>query len=218
MSEKQPFKFLLLNAAYTFIVLAIAILAAMATKIIVNLFLPIDLLPDKGGDYSRNFFLAFPIHGLLSSLVFFAVCYIGSKKVGFKTGFRYRTEISTVSFVIQAVLAVIAYYFLFIYMIEWFLNLPSWYLSGFFAALFGLVDAGNIYNTVAEGAAEIENIWILHYLWLHVILEILFIVGSCVIMRVGRRHGEASAVKEHEAQLAELEQEKERLANAKTLK
>ena len=181
MTEKQPFKYIVLNTAYIFIVLAVAILAAMASRIILNIFVPIDLLPDKGGDYSRNFYLA-------------------------------------VSFVIAAVLAVIAYYFLFVYMMEWFLNLPTWYLSGALASLFGLVDASNIYNTVAEGAAEIENIWLLHYLWLHVLLELAFIVGACVVMRIARRHGEDSAFKEHEAQIAELEQEKERLANAKTLK
>ncbi len=217
MTEKQPFKFILLNAAYTFIVLAIAILAAMVAKIVLNIFLPIDLVADRGGDYSRNFLLAFPIHGVVSAAVFMGVCYFGSKTVGFRTGFRFRQNISTVSFVIQAVLAVIVYYFLFLYMFEWVLNLPTWYLSGFLAAVTGIIDAGNIYNTMSEGFAEIENIY-LHYLWLHVLLEIAFIVGSCVLMRFARRHGEKAAEKEHEAQLAELEQEKERIASAKSFK
>ncbi|MBQ3002189.1 MAG: hypothetical protein IJD82_00500 [Clostridia bacterium] len=217
MTEKQPFKFILLNAAYNFIVLAIAILAAMLVKIVLNLILPIDLQPAQGGDYSRNFHLVFPIHGIVSALAFFAVCYFGGKKVGFNTGFRYRTEMSTVSFVISAVLAMIVYYFLFIYMMEWYHNLPTWYLSGALAALTGIIDAGNIYNNVSEGFAEIDNLYF-HYFGLHILLEILFIVGAAVVMRIARRHGEQSAVKVHEAQLAELEAEKERLANAKTLK
>lgn len=217
MSEKKPLQWILLNAAYTFIVFAAAILAAMVAKLILNLFLPIDLTASQGGDYSRNFLLVFPFHGLLSGAAFLAVCYFGSKTVGFRTGFRYRNQITTNAFVIQAVIAVIVYYFLFLYMFEWWQNLPTWYLSGFLAAVTGIIDASNIYNTVSEGFAEIENIYF-HYFGLHVLLELLFVSGSVVLMRFARRRGEMNAQKEHEKQLAELESEKERIANSKTLK
>lgn len=216
MSEKQPVKFIFLNAAYTFIVFAIAIVASMLTKLVLNLFLPIDLTASEGGDYSRNFLLVFPIHGLLSALAFLGVCYFGSKKVGFNVGFRLRKNISTVSFILQAVLAVIVYYFLFLYMMEWWENLPTWYLSGFLAAVTGVIDASNIYNTVSEGFAEIENLYF-HYFWIHILLELLFIIGSVVLMRFGRRKGEKKAQTEHEAQLAELEAEKQRIAGRKSL-
>lgn len=216
MSERQPAKFILLNAAYTFVVLSIAIFAAMMAKILLNIFLPIDTLASEGGDYSRNYFLVFPLHGLLSAAAFLAVSYFGSMKVGFKTGFRFRQNISTVSFLAQAFIAVIVYYFLFLYMMEWWANLPTWYLSGFLAALTGIIDASNIYNTVAEGFAETENIY-LQYFGLHILLEILFIVGAVFIMRIGRRQGEVKAQKEHESQIAELERERDKIASKKTL-
>ena len=43
MSEKQPLKWIFLNAAYTFIILGLSLAAAMVAKLILNLFLPIDL-------------------------------------------------------------------------------------------------------------------------------------------------------------------------------
>lgn len=217
MSERQPVKFVLLNAAYTFVILSVAIFAAMMAKILLNIFLPIDTLASEGGDYSRNYFLAFPAHGLFSAAAFLAVSYFGSRKVGFKTGFRFRQNLSTASFIVQAVIAIIVYYFLFLYMLEWWENLPTWYLSGFLAALTGMIDASNIYNTVAEGYAEIENIYF-HYFGLHIVLELLFIAVAVFLMRIGRRRGENRAQKEHEAQLAELESERDKLASSKTLK
>ena len=52
------------------VIAIIAILAAMLVKIVLNLILPIDLQPAQGGDYSRNFHLVFPIHGIISALAF----------------------------------------------------------------------------------------------------------------------------------------------------
>lgn len=216
MSEKQPLKWLFLNAAYTFIILALSIAAAMVAKLILNIFLPIDLASAQGGDYSRNYYLVFPIHGVVSAAAFLLTAYFGGKTNGFKTGFRFRTSISAPVFIIQAILAVIVYYFLFLYMFEWWTNLPTWYLSGFFAALFGIFDASNIYNSVAQGFAEIDNIYFL-YFWLHILMEIAFIVITVVLIKLGRTRGEKEAAARHEAQMAELEQEKERIASRKSL-
>lgn len=216
MSEKQPIKWIVLNAAYTFIILGLSLAAAMVAKLILNLFLPIDLSSAQGGDYSRNYYLVFPIHGVVTAAVFLLTAYFGGKTNGFKTGFRFRTSISTPAFIVQAILAVIVYYFLFLYMFEWWTNLPTWYLSGFLAALFGIFDASNIYDSVAQGYAEIENIYFL-YLWLHTLLEIAFIVVALILVKLGRTKGEREAAARHEAQMAELEKEKERIASKKTL-
>lgn len=216
MSEKQPIKWVLLNAAYTLIILGLSLAAALVAKLILNIFLPIDLMSGAGGDYSRNYLFVFPIHGLVSGAAFLATSYFGGKTNGFKTGFRFRTSISTPVFIIQGVLAVIVYYFFFLYMMEWWTNLPTWFLSGFLAAVFGIFDASNIYSSVAEGYAEIENIYFL-YLWLHALLEVAFIALSLFLVKLGRTRGEKEAVARHEAQLAELEKEKERIASKKTL-
>ncbi|MBR5264331.1 MAG: hypothetical protein IKV50_06520, partial [Clostridia bacterium] len=143
MDKKQPAHWLFLNAAYTFIILAVALVAAMVARWIINPLLPVDLMAAQGGDYSRNFFVVFPIHGIASGLAFLLVAYFGGKSNGFKTCFRFRAAISTPVFILQAILAVVVYYFLFIYMCEWFTNLPTWYLSGFLAAAFGIFDASN---------------------------------------------------------------------------
>ncbi len=216
MDKKQPVKWIFLNAAYTFIILTLALVASMVAKLILNLFLPIDLMAGQGGDYSRNFFVVFPIHGFVSGLVFLLAAYCGGKTNGFKTGFRFRISISAPAFVVQAILAVLVYYFLFIYMCEWWTNLPTWYLSGFFAALFGIFDASNIYESVAAGYAEIDNLYLL-YLWLHALLELVFIIVACFLIKIGRNRGEKAAVLAHEERLHELQQEKDRIANKKTL-
>ena len=216
MDKKQPVHWLFLNAAYTFIVLAVALVAAMVARWIINPFLPVDLMAEQGGDYSRNFFMVFPIHGIASGIAFLLVAYFGGKSNGFKTCFRFRVAISTPVFILQAILAVVVYYFLFIYMCEWFTNLPTWYLSGFFAAAFGIFDASNIYESVAAGYAEIDNLYFL-YLWLHALLELVFIVGACFLIKVGRSRGEKQAFLAHEARLNELQHEKDRIASKKSL-
>ena len=218
MNEKQPFKWIALNAAYTFIVLAISFLISMLARTVCNLPLAIDEVAAKGGDYSRNYYLVFPIHGLVSAIVFIASAYFISKKFGFSTGFKYRTSISTPAFVVQGIIAILFYIFLFVYMFEMWFSLPTWYLSGFLAAVFGIFDPSNVNEYAAKlgGAAEPENLYLL-YFWLHIIVEAIFLVGVTVVMRYGRKAGEAQAEKEHQAQLAELQQEKERIANKKSL-
>ena len=216
MNEKQPIKWIFLNAAYAFIILALSLAAAMVAKLILNIFLPIELSDGRGGDYSQTYLLSFPIHGIVSAAAFLITAYFGGKTNGFKTGFRFRTAISTPAFIIQGILAVIAYYFLFLYMFEWWTNLPTWYLSGFLAAAFGVFDASNIYSSVAQGYADMNNLYLL-YFWLHALMEIVFIIITLVIIKLGRKRGETRAAKEHEKQIAELQQEKELLASKKSL-
>jgi hypothetical protein len=55
------------------------------------------------------------------------------------------------------------------------------------------------------------------YLWLHALLELVFIVGACFLIKVGRSRGEKQAFLAHEARLNELQQEKERIASKKSL-
>ncbi len=216
MNEKQPIKWIFLNAAYTFIILALSLAAAMVAKLILNIFLPIELSDGRGGDYSQTYLLSFPIHGIVSAAAFLITAYFGGKTNGFKTGFRFRTSISTPAFIVQGILAVIAYYFLFLYMFEWWTNLPTWYLSGFLAAAFGVFDASNIYSSVAQGYADMNNLYLL-YFWLHALMEIVFIIITLVIIKLGRKRGETRAAEEHEKQMAELQQEKELLASKKSL-
>lgn len=216
MNEKQPIKWIFLNAAYTFIVLALSLAAAMVAKLILNIFLPIELSDGRGGDFSQTYLLSFPIHGIISAAAFLITAYFGGRTNGFKTGFRFRTSISTPAFIVQGILSVIAYYFLFLYMFEWWTNLPTWYLSGFLAAAFGVFDASNIYSSVAQGYADMNNLYLL-YFWLHALMEIVFIIITLVIIKLGRKRGETRAAEEHEKQIAELQQEKELLASKKSL-
>ena len=216
MNEKQPIKWIFLNAAYTFIILALSLAAAMVAKLILNIFLPIELSDGRGGDFSQTYLLSFPIHGIVSAAAFLITAYFGGKTNGFKTGFRFRTSISTPAFIVQGILAVIAYYFLFLYMFEWWTNLPTWDLSGFLAAAFGVFDASNIYSSVAQGYADMNNLYLL-YFWLHALMEIVFIIITLVIIKLGRKRGETRAAEEHEKQIAELQQEKELLASKKSL-
>ena len=216
MSEKQPLKWIFLNAAYTFIILALSLAAAMVANQIVNIFLPFETQFKPGGDFSHNYLLAFPIHGVVSAAAFLLTAYFGGKTNGYKTGFKFRVSISTPTFIVQAILAVIAYYFLFSYMFGLWTNLPTWYLSGFLAALFGIIDSNNIFNSVAQGFANIDNLYLL-YFWLHALMEIVFIVITVVLIKLGRTRGEKEAVARHEAQMAELEKEKERIASKKSL-
>ena len=218
MNEKKTFGWLVLNAAYTFVSLAVALTASMLARLLCNMVVPVETIARQGGDYSQNYFFVFPIHGLISAAVFLLVAYIISKKIGFSQGFKHRTTISTIEFVIQALLAIVVYLFFFVYMCEWWINLPTWYLSGFFAALFNIFDPGNVnqYAALLSGEPEPERLYWM-YIWLHVVLEAIFLVGSVVLMRVARRKGENQAIREHKVQLAELEKEKERLVNKKSL-
>ena len=218
MNEKKTFGWLVLNAAYTFVALSVALLASMLSRIVCNMVIPIETVARQGGDYSYNYYVAFPIHGLVAAIVFLAAVYLISKKIGFSQSFKYRTNITTVEFVIQSVLAIAVYIFFYVYMCGWWGNLPTWYLSGFFASLFGIFDPGNVnqYATLLSGEPEPERLYWM-YIWLHAILEVVYLSGAIAIMRLARGKGENQASAEHDAQLAELEKEKERLANKKSL-
>lgn len=218
MSEKKSVGWLVLNAAYTFVAFSVAFLASILARILCNVVIPVETVARQGGDYSHNYFVVFPIHGLISAAVFLCVAYLISKKIGLSQGFKHRTNITTIEFIIQAVLAIVVYIFFFVYMCEMWGNLPTWYLSGFFAALFNIFDASDVnqYAAMLGGAAEPERLYWM-YIWLHIILEAVFLIGSVVIMRFARKSGETLAANEHAAQLAELEEEKKRLASKKTL-
>ena len=218
MSDKKSFGWLVLNAAYTFVAFSVALFASMLARTVCNMVIPIETVARQGGDYSHNYLVVFPIHGVVSAIVFLAVAYFVIKKIGFSQGFKHRTTITTIEFIIQAILAIVVYIFLFVYMCELWGTFPMWYLSGFCASIFGIFDPSNVnqYAALLGGEPEPERLYWM-YIGLHIAFEAVFLIGSVVLMRFARRKGEKHATEEHAAQLADLEKEKERLVNKKTL-
>ena len=111
MNEQKSFGWLVLNAAYSFVALSVAFFASMLSRILCNVVVPIETVARQGGDYSHNYYVVFPIHGLVSAAVFLLAAYLVAKKIGFSQGFKHRTNITTIEFVIQAVIAVVVFVF-----------------------------------------------------------------------------------------------------------
>ena len=201
---------LLTNAAYVFVVLMAAFAVSELIGIVIGWIVPADTLLSSRGDLSHNYYVVYPIRGFVMLLVFFGAMFIFSRKHGYRVAFSHREKMTTADFLIETVIAFVVYEAL----MYWIARevLPSWYLSGTLAALFGVFDATDIYNSAFAGTVlsysfDIEEIALYYYLWLQILLDLLFAIVSIFILRKGRLIGEAAARKAHDQQLAEMRQE-----------
>lgn len=158
-------------------------------------------------DLSRNYYVAYPIRGVAALAVFLVAVYFFSRTHGYRVAFSLRETMTTMDFLIETIptlllVEVILYRFAWSY-------LPSWYLAGPLAALFGIFNPSDMYGmefggTSIEGFMTIDNISLVYYLWLQILLDVGIAVVAVLLMRKGRRAGEIAAQKDHEKQLAEM--------------
>lgn len=158
-------------------------------------------------DLSRNYYVAYPIRGVAALAVFLVAVYFFSRTHGYRVAFSLRETMTTMDFLIETIptllfVEVILYRFAWSY-------LPSWYLAGPLAALFGIFNPSDMYGmefggTSVEGFMTIDNISQIYYPWLQILLDVGIAVVAVLLMRKGRRAGEIAAQKDHEKQLAEM--------------
>ncbi len=200
---------LLLHICYLFLFLVISWLISRFVGMVAGwIFTPKELAGAKG-DLRYNYYVAYPVRGLLMLASFLLSLYICCRTFGYRDAFDSRETVSRNRFLIEAVPALVLFT-LFVYWISW-QTMCSWYLSGTLAALFGLVNASNIYESfsgsILEGTVSISDISVRYYLWLQILLDILLTLPYGLVMYKSRKSGELSAAKAHEKQLAEMKAE-----------
>lgn len=201
--EGHPRGGLILNAVYLLLILAIAFFASQIAGVIFGWIFKADTIEATRGDLSRNFRLIYPIHGIFVLIVFYIVAYIGANKLGYNLAYEYKMPMPPKSHTAQSILGIIVFELFSLILIDF---LPSWYLSGPLAALFGFFDPSDVFASELEGTATITKLWLIYYVWLQVILEVIFAVGSYFVLRAGRRSGEARAFEARKQLLEELQQ------------
>ena len=200
--EEHPRGGLVLNAVYLLLILVIAFFVSQAAGILFGWIFPADTLEATRGDLSRNYRLIYPIRGLVVLAVFYLAAYIGASKLGFSLAYEYKMPMPPKSHMVQAIFGIVVFELLSMIFIDF---LPSWYLSSFLAALFGFFDPTNVFTSDLEGTTTIIKLWTYYYLWLQIILEVIFAVGSYFALRAGRRAGEANAFEARKKLLNELQ-------------
>ena len=158
-------------------------------------------------DLSRNYYFAYPIRGLAALAVFLAAVYFFSRTHGYRVAFSLRETMTTMDFLIETIPTLLLVEFV-LYRFAW-SYLPSWYLAGPLAALFGIFNPSDMYGmefggTSVEGFMTIDNISLFYYLWLQILLDVGIAVVAVLLMRKGRRAGEIAAQEDHDKQLAEM--------------
>lgn len=199
---------LLTNAAYVFVVLMAAFAVSELVGLVVGWIVPADTLLSSRGDLSHNYYVVYPIRGLAMLLVFFGAAFLFSRRHGYRVAFSHREKMTLSDFIIETVIAFLVYEAL----MYWIAReiLPSWYLSGTLAAMFGIFDASDVYHsagTVLNVGFDIEELALYYYLWLQILLDLLFAAVSVFVLRKGRLLGETAAQKAHDQQLAEMRKE-----------
>lgn len=165
------------------------------------------LRPDTAvqADLSRNYYVAYPIRGLAAVAVFLVAVYFFSRMHGYRVAFSLRETMTKTDFLIETIptllLAEIA-----LYRFGW-SYLPSWYLAGPLAAVFGLFDPSNAYGkdggTAWEGLLSIDDLTV-DYWWIQVLIDVVIVAAVVLLMWKGRRAGEVAAQEAHDKQLAEM--------------
>lgn len=198
---------LLINAFYVLFVLVGAFAVSMVFGAVSGWILHTDTLAGAKGDLSHNFYVVYPIRGVVAVVAFFISLYMFSRTHGFRVAFGLRETMTKFDFLVETLPALLVYLIL-IYRFFW-SALPSWYLSGALASLLGIIDPSNIYalefgGTGIEGSVDLGLLSIFYYLWLQVLLDLVIAVAAVFILRKGRRAGEVTAQEAHDKQLAEM--------------
>ena len=209
--DRIPFSSILVSTFWMFVVLFVSFLIAEGIGTVFGWIVrPDDIVKTK--DLSRNFYVVYPLYGLITAGCMFVLRYFFARLMGYRDGFRTkeRTKPSHVflHFIISyAIFEFIALYFF------WDV-LPSWFLGGSIAALLRIFNASDVYDTVFEGNVEILSLTV-YFWWIMAILEVGFVFLSFFITKKGRAKGEASGIAEREKQLKELEEEHQEILNRK---
>lgn len=210
-AEEHPRSGLAVNAAYLLLILSAAYLISQAVGIVFFWIFKPDTIEATRGDLSLNYYLRYPLRGILMLGAFYLVLYLGASRLGFTLAYKYKMAMPEKKRRLQAVVALAVYELLCVYFYyDAFINpvdfgLPSWYVSGFFGALFRLFNASNVFESALEGTVTILGLWS-SYWWLQVIFEAVFCVGSYYVLRKGRRDGENQAFEARRKLLEELQQ------------
>ena len=196
---------MLTHACYVLIV----VVASFALAQVVGTVFGWILHPDTTiqADLSRNYYVAYPIRGVAALVVFLAAVYFFSRRHGYSVAFSLRETMTRMDFFIETspallLVEVVLYRFAWSY-------LPSWYLAGPLAALFGIFNPSDMYGmefggTSVEGLMTIDNISLLYYLWLQILIDVEIAVVVVLLMCKCRRAGERAAQEDHDKQLAEM--------------
>lgn len=200
-------KRLIVNACYVFIVLMVSFAISGLVMMVLGWIFPPDSIDQARGDLSYNYYVSYPIRGVAGVAVFFIAQYFLSKTHGYRVAFSLRETMTKADFWIETAIGLVVYT-AFIYWVAYDF-LPSWFLSGTLAALFKIINASNIYTTVAGGTVVearigIEQIALVYYLWIQILLDMVIVAASFFVLRKGRRAGEIAAQEAHEQQLAEM--------------
>lgn len=200
---------LLLHICYLFLFLVISWVVSRFVGMVAGWIVSPKDLADAKGDLRYNYYVAYPVRGLLMLGSFLLSLYLCCRSFGYRDAFRYREAMTRNRFLIEAIPALVLYT-LFVYWFSWF-SMSSWYLSGSLAALFGVIDASDIYRSfegsTLEGLVTVQDISMRFYLWLQILLDILLTIPYALLMYKSRKSGERSAAKAHEKQLAEMKAE-----------
>ncbi len=201
--EKQTASVWIVNIFFMFVVLFVPFLIAEAIGTVFGWIVPPDSLTHTK-DMSRNFYVVYPLYGLITAGLMILLRYFAAKWFGFRQGFRKkdttRESRNFLHFLAgYAVFEVIAVYF--------FWNvLPSWFLGGSVAAVLRIFNPYDVFDTVLEGRVEILYLTV-YFWWLMVIFEIGFAFASYAIVKKGRHKGEIAGIAERNKQLEELKEE-----------
>ncbi|MCH5183821.1 MAG: hypothetical protein J1E00_06570 [Oscillospiraceae bacterium] len=200
---------LLTHACYVLIIMISSFAIAQVVGTVLGWILHTDLLKDSNWDLSHNYYVVYPIRGAAALAVFLVAVYFFSRMHGYRVAFSLRETMTKSDFIIETVPAVVLadgllYFFAMTFM-------PSWYLSGWLAALFKLIDPTDIYKVFGgvylDPSETLEWITWKYYIWIQILFDVVIAVAAILLMRKGRRAGEVIAQKDHDKQLAEMRRE-----------
>lgn len=209
--DRIPFSAILVSTFWMFVVLFASFLIAEGVGTVFGWIVRPDSIV-KTKDLSRNFYLVYPLYGLISAGCMFALRFFFAKLMGYRDGFRTKTRTKQSHMFLHFALSYIVFEGIALYF--FWDQLPSWFLGGSVAAVLRIFNASNVFDTVFEGNVELLQLTA-YFWWIMAILEIAFAFLSFFITKKGREKGESAGIAERDKQLKELEAENRELRNKK---
>ncbi len=200
-----PPKRLLINAAYALIVLFVSFAIAQVVGTVFGWVLRPETAVQADMRYNYN--VAYPIRGIAALAAYFLSLWCSGRTHAYRVAFSLRETMTRFDFLVETLPALLLLQVL-LYRFCW-SALPSWYLAGGLASLFGLICPGDMYSmdfggTSVEGLMDIDAISLQYYLWLQILVDVVIAVGAVLLLWKARRSGERAAAAAHERQLAEM--------------
>ncbi len=209
--DRVPVSAIFVSVFWMFVVLFVSFLIAEGIATVFGWIVKPDAIV-KTKDLSRNFYLVYPLYGLIGAGCMFVLRYFFAQLMGYRDGFRTKTRTKQSHMYIEYVIAYVVFEFLALYFF-WDV-LPSWFLGGSIAAVLHIFNASNVFETVFEGSVEILDLTV-YFWWIMAILEIGFAVLSFIVTKKAREKGEKNGIAEREKQLQELEEEHQEIMSRK---